>query len=86
MQPEILHHDIGEAIQMLSVLPGVGSPYSAAPIPGVRRLYLERLMSHLYYTSDEQKSSFEPCGMPGAARGQSSAHDNPLSSLPAGGA
>jgi hypothetical protein len=35
---------------MLSVLPGIGSAYPAAPVSRVRRLYLDRLMSHLYYT------------------------------------
>ena len=40
---------------MLSALPGIGSPYPASPIPGTRRFYLERLMSHLYYTYDERE-------------------------------
>ena len=53
LRPEILHHDLAEAIKTLLVLPGLGSLYSA-PIPGVRRFYLERLMSHLYYTYDER--------------------------------
>ncbi len=38
---------------MLSILPGIGTVYPDAPIPGVHRLYLERLRSHLYYTYDE---------------------------------
>ena len=54
-RPEILHHDLDEAIKMVSLLPGIGSLYPAAPIPGVRRLYLERLTSHLYYTYDERE-------------------------------
>lgn len=40
---------------MLSRLPGIGSPYPRAPIAGVRRLYLERLTSHLYYTFDDRE-------------------------------
>lgn len=40
---------------MLSALPGIGSPYTSAPTTGVRRFYLERLMSHLYYTFDESE-------------------------------
>lgn len=51
--PEILHEDLEEAIQMLALLPGIGAPYPAARLPGIRRLYLERLTSHLYYTFDE---------------------------------
>lgn len=55
VRPEILHDDLDEAIKMLSVLPGIGSPYRAAPILGVRRFYLERLVSHLYYTYDKRE-------------------------------
>jgi plasmid stabilization system protein ParE len=55
VRPEIPHHDLEEALKMLSALPGIGSPYPSAPIPGVRRFYLERLMSHLYYTFDERE-------------------------------
>jgi hypothetical protein len=40
---------------MLSALPGIGSPYPDSPIIGVRRFYLERLLSHLYYTYDEHE-------------------------------
>jgi hypothetical protein len=40
---------------MLSVAPGIGQPYSTGPIAGVRRLYLERLMSHVYYTYDQRE-------------------------------
>lgn len=54
-RPEILDHDLSEAIKMLSVVSGIGQPYPAAPMSGVRRLYLERLMSHIYYTYDERE-------------------------------
>lgn len=54
-RPEIPHHDLSEAIKMLSALPGIGSLYPASPIPGVRRLYLGRLTSHLYYTYNERE-------------------------------
>lgn len=54
-RPEILPHDLEEALKMLSALPGIGSPYPSAPITGVRRFYLERLMSHLYYTFNERE-------------------------------
>lgn len=40
---------------MVSIVPGIGSIYRSSPIVGVRRLYLERLMSHLYYTHDERE-------------------------------
>jgi plasmid stabilization system protein ParE len=54
-RPEILHHDLDAAVKLLSAVPGIGSLYPAAPIPGVRRFYLERLMSHLYYTYDQRE-------------------------------
>lgn len=54
VRPEILHQDLEEALKMLSAVPSIGSSYPSAPIPGVRRFYLERLMSHLYYTFDER--------------------------------
>jgi hypothetical protein len=41
---------------MLAVLPAIGSAYPPAPMPGVRRTYLERLMSHLYYTHDSREA------------------------------
>ncbi len=40
---------------MLAAVPGIGVPYTASPIAGMRRLYLERLMSHLYYTYDDRE-------------------------------
>ncbi len=55
LRPEILHHNLRDALNLLSNLPGVGSLYPTAPLPGVRRLYLERLRSHLYYTYDERE-------------------------------
>ena len=46
----ILADEIEEAIAFLSLLPGAGSLYSDAHVPGLRRLYLRRISSHLYYT------------------------------------
>ena len=54
-RPEILSHDLREAIRLVSVLPGIGTAYPDAPVAGVRRLYLERLMSHLYFRYDESE-------------------------------
>lgn len=55
VRPEILHDDLEQAIKILSAFPDIGSPYPSAPIAGVRRFYLERLTSHLYYTFDERE-------------------------------
>jgi plasmid stabilization system protein ParE len=54
-RPEILQDDLNEAIKTLAAVPGIGSPYPSAPTPGIRRLYLERLTSHIYYTFDERE-------------------------------
>jgi plasmid stabilization system protein ParE len=54
-RPEILQDDLNEAITTLAAVPGIGSPYPSAPTPGIRRLYLERLTSHIYYTYDERE-------------------------------
>lgn len=40
---------------MLSAVPGIGVSYPASPVTGMRRLYLERLMSHIYYTYDDRE-------------------------------
>lgn len=55
VRPEILSTDLTAALEMVSIAPGIGSPYRQSPIFGVRRLYLGRLMSHLYYTFDERE-------------------------------
>jgi hypothetical protein len=47
---EILADEIEEATRFLALLPAAGSPYLQAKITGLRRLYLRRLSSHLYYT------------------------------------
>lgn len=55
MHQGIPEQDLEEALQILAVLPAVGSAYPSAPVTGVRRFYLERLSSHLYYTFDERE-------------------------------
>jgi len=39
-----------QAITLFAWLPGAGSLYSQARIAGLRRLYIRRLSSHIYYT------------------------------------
>lgn len=55
LRPEIPGHDLEEAIALLSAFPGIGSPYRSSPIAGIRRFYLKRLTSHLYYTFDDRE-------------------------------
>ena len=48
--PEIFAAELEAAIQILVLLPGAGSPYAKTSVPGIRRLYLQKLACHLYYT------------------------------------
>ncbi len=54
LRPEIVEGDLEAALDILSSSPGIGSPYVQAPIPGVRRFYLDRLTCHVYYTHDDE--------------------------------
>lgn len=47
---EILADEIEQAVSFFALLPGAGTLYFQAKIAGLRRLYLRRLSSHLYYT------------------------------------
>ena len=42
--------EIEQAVSFLAWMPGAGSLYHQAGIAGLRRLYLRRTSSHLYYT------------------------------------
>jgi plasmid stabilization system protein ParE len=48
---DIFTSDLESAIEMIAKLPGVGSMY--APVPGMRRVFLERVGVHLYFTFDK---------------------------------
>jgi hypothetical protein len=43
--------DLDRALGVIATLPGVGSSYSR--VPGMRRLFLERIGVHLYFTFDD---------------------------------
>jgi hypothetical protein len=53
--PEIFAAQLEQAVKILAVLPGAGNPYPGAGVPGLRRLYLEKLTHHLYYTFDDDQ-------------------------------
>jgi plasmid stabilization system protein ParE len=46
--------ELEQAIDLVAVLPGAGTPYTQANLPGLRRLYVRLLGCHLYYTFDER--------------------------------
>jgi len=53
-----IHQDVfvaefEEALRILALLPGAGTAYPQAGIVGLRRLYVQKVACHLYYTYDE---------------------------------
>lgn len=53
--PDVFANELERVIEILSKLPGVGSDYSASPVPGVRRVYLRRSSVHVYYSFDDRE-------------------------------
>ena len=51
--PEVFAEELEQALKVVAMLPGAGTPYTSSPIPGVRRVYLRRVALHLYYTCDD---------------------------------
>jgi plasmid stabilization system protein ParE len=52
---EVFAEELEQAIKIVAMLPGAGTPYAQSPVPGVRRVYLRRVAAHLYYTFDEDE-------------------------------
>ncbi len=44
-----------DVLRVLELLPGSGTPYPQAGIPGLRRIYLPKVACHLYFTFDEHE-------------------------------
>jgi uncharacterized protein (DUF1499 family) len=44
-----------EELTIVATLPGAGTVYSQPPVSGVRRIYLRRIVAHLYYTFDDDE-------------------------------
>jgi plasmid stabilization system protein ParE len=53
-QRQLFEDELGAAINLLALLPGIGTPYELSPLPGIRRLYLDNVACHLYYTYDDE--------------------------------
>jgi len=47
--------EIEHALQILEILPAAGSKYGQSRTPGLRRVYLEKIDCHLYYTFDDSE-------------------------------
>ena len=52
---DVFAAELEQAIKIVAMLPGAGTPYAQSPVPGVRRMYLRRVAAHLYYTFDEDE-------------------------------
>ena len=52
---DVFAEELEQALKIVAMLPGAGTPYAQSPVPGVRRLYLRRVAAHLYYTFDEDE-------------------------------
>ena len=52
---DVFATEVEEALRILAIFPGVGTPYKEAGVSGLRRLYLRQIDCHLYYTFDERE-------------------------------
>jgi hypothetical protein len=53
--PDVFTSELERALDIISRMPGVGSPYATSPVPRVRRVYLRRTSLHPYYTFDDRE-------------------------------
>ena len=51
----VFAEELEQALKIVATLPGAGTPYAQSPVPGVRRIYLRRVVAHLYYTFDDDE-------------------------------
>jgi plasmid stabilization system protein ParE len=54
-QRQLFELELGAALNLVALLPGIGTRYELSPVPGVRRLYLDKIDCHLYYTHDDEQ-------------------------------
>jgi plasmid stabilization system protein ParE len=52
---EIFAAEVEAALNILAILPGAGTLYPHTNVSGLRRLYLEKMAAHLYYTFDAEE-------------------------------
>ena len=50
---EVFVSEFEQALRVLALLPGAGTPYEKAGVPNLRRLYVPKVACHIYYTFDE---------------------------------
>jgi len=47
--------ELEAGLRILALLPGSGTPYRRTNVAGLRRLYLDKVASHLYYTFNDEE-------------------------------
>ena len=47
--------EIESAVEILAILPGVGTSYARTGLHGLRRIYLRKIGCHIYYTFDDDE-------------------------------
>ena len=52
---ELFATEVEQAVRVLAVLPGAGTPYIHTKVAGLRRLFIRTLGCHLYYTFDDHQ-------------------------------
>jgi plasmid stabilization system protein ParE len=52
---DIFAAELEDGVKILTLLPGAGAPYPEAGVAGLRRLYLEKITCHIYYTFDDEQ-------------------------------
>jgi plasmid stabilization system protein ParE len=52
---EVFAAEFTEAFNLLAYLPGSGTPYARASVIGLRRVYLQKIGCHTYYTFDDNE-------------------------------
>lgn len=52
---ELFAIELEDAVKILAILPGAGTPYVRTQWSGLRRFYLRRIACHVYYTFDDDE-------------------------------
>jgi plasmid stabilization system protein ParE len=52
---DVFAAELEEALRILALLPGAGTPYLRTGVADLRRLYVPKVACHLYYTFDEDE-------------------------------
>jgi hypothetical protein len=69
--PEVLVEELGQALRVVAVLPGAGTPYAKSPIPGVRRVLAQQIDFHSvdFHSAEAIEGNPEICVQPESAAG-----------------